>query len=1459
MTETAFAQQASAARRPVRERDGAPETVAGWWQRFGVWIGAAVLAVFAYVPALTSSPGRMPADTKLYLYLDPDRLIADAPWTFDGRQFAGWVPHQVIAYLWPQGPWYSLGSAAGLPDWVTHRLWIGTLMFAAGAGVLWAGRKLGLGVGAAFAAACVYQFAPYLLPYVSRTSAMLLPWAGLGWIVGLTALAATRSKWRHAALCALAVASVGAVNATALLMVAPAPILWLLVATLERRVAWRRSLATVARIGGLSLVVSLWWMVAVVIQGRRGAEVLAYSESLESVSFTSTSTEVWRGLGYWLTYIRDPFTATTTAGADYMTSGRLIAGGFVLLVIALLGVVLTRWRERRFAIGLIVTGVVLGVGVHELADPSPVMDVLAGDGESGLALALRSSTRAVPMLMLGLALGAGALVDSLGAFRLAGRGARKLTLRPLAMIGVVLLALANLPSLLEHRLVDPALERDQDVPQAWVDAAAALDEEPSGGRVLQLPGLEFGAFRWGYTVDPPLPGLTERPLVTRDLLPLGSAAAMDLLYALDDRFQTGSADAGALAPIARLLGVDTIWMTGDVAFERFRSPRPEVLRDFLATVPGLGPARAFGDPAANLPDVAVIDEQSVSDARISEPIPPVELIPVDDPIGVVRVKDREVLVSGSADGLVDAAAAGLIDGTELIRYTASLLPDDVAPAVDSAAEVVVTDANRQRAHHWRSSQDVVGFTEDGDPATTDVLRRDVADQRLPVFESTDPATMTVAIQDGPVRAFATGYGEPFAYRPEDRAVHAIDGDPATAWVVADRFDPVGERLVLELDAGVDGPIDAVTLRQPDGAEAVRHLGSVTIDVDGRPVTTVELDEQSLEPVGQSVDLPPIDPSGSGAPVEVGITIDSVVVPDDTVGPATAAVGFSEVDFGLEPTVEVVRVPTDVVGALEDDASTPVSYVFTRLRTRPTDRWRSDPEPMLVRQFDVPGQRAFSPAVTVRLDQRASDAVLAALFGISGPLASSRLTGVSTATGWSVADGDPATSWITPFAEAVGARLTVPVEGPVGGPVDGPVDELIVTQPAGDFSPITGLRLTTGGASVDVAVPPPDAAGRSVVELPAPLHRIDAGAEVEVEITTVDPRATRDRRFGELVTLPAAISELSLAAPVTIPAEFDSGCRDDLVELDGEPIQVRVRGAVGDLLAGAAVDAEPCGASTIDLAGGTHRLMTIAGSGLQVDQVTLAEDAREAAEASPGPTVEVTEQDRLSRTARVDGCTEGCWLVLGEGYNEAWSATAGGVDLGPPKLVDGGFNGWQLGPTDGPVEVTMQWTAQRPQTIALIISAVGVLACLALAGFDRRTAPARRVPTATLALREPPVDERRRWFAAGVWVVAAALFVGFGWTLLAAIAAAVLVLWLGRPRLAGLVTIGVLVVMGAVVVRIVQSEHPFPNAGWPHRFESLHGLGLFAAITLLVAAFADPSPRPPTREATNQVPPVEEPE
>ena len=918
------------------------------WRRHvsGQRLGVCALALLAYLPALFASPGRMPSDTKLYLYLNPGRLISDAPYTWDNRQFAGWVPHQTVTYLWPSGPWYWLFAHLGVPDWIAHRLWIATLLFVGGLGVRWAARHLGLAGAGAITAAFVYQLSPYILPYLSRTSLMLLPWASLGWLVGLTIRSATRSRWRDPAIFALVIFTVGSPNATALAMIAPAPVLWLLHAAWQRSISWRRAVTTALRIGALSLAVSVWWITMLAIQGRHGANVLSYSETLEAVSFTSVSTETLRGLGYWLFYIRDPFGFATSASVDYLESGRIIAIGFALLACCVAGIALTRWSQRRYAAMLVFVGIVLAVGVHPIANPSPLMSRLATSSRSTLSLAVRSSTRALPLSNLGLALGAGALATAASTL-LAKRRPRLRLAAPLVIIG---LAVLNLPALFDGGFVDPALERVEELPAAWNQAAAALDTGSMENRVMQLPGAEFGAYRWGYTVDPPLPGLSAKPLITRDLLPLGSPGAMDLLYALDDRAQSNTLDPAAIAPVARLFGADTIWVSNDMAFDRFRTPRPELTHAMFAAQPdGLGTPTAYGSPTPNVPDLATLDETALTNGAIGEPLPPVELVGVNDPVTMVRASSRLVVLAGSGDGVVDASTAGLLHGDEAVLYAADLRSSD---RLDDADLVIVTDSNRDRAHQWRGTQDVVGFTETGGP-TTDVLRPDTADQRLPVFADQSPEHQTTAAVEG-LDVRATGYGEPFAYRPEDRPAMAVDGDPATAWLVADRFNPIGQAIE------VSGDVSQLSLLQSQQPGASRLISSVRLDFDNAPSQVVALDDSSLHGTGQRVDVPP----GS---TFARITITAVEARPGGTDPGPSAVGFAELGLGAHP--EVVTVPSDTSGV---SADTPLAIVLTRLRTDPLNRWRSDPEPRLVRQFTLSSARDFATTLTVRRNARASD-------------------------------------------------------------------------------------------------------------------------------------------------------------------------------------------------------------------------------------------------------------------------------------------------------------------------------------------------------------------------------------------------------------------------------------------------------------------------------------------------------
>src|SRR3954469_11800942 len=206
-----------------RRRRAVPTDVVG---RRGLWLYGALAAV-AYVPLLWSSPGLVSADTKSYVTLDPSRLLAKAPYLWDPAVGMGTVTHQTIGYLWPLGPYYWTMEHLGVPDWIAQRLWLGTLLFAAGAGVTFLLRTWRVPLGAAPAvAAFAYLLSPYVLDYAARISVILLPWAALPWLIAFTARSLRGATWRWPALFALTVMTAGSVNATAIVLAGLGPLLW---------------------------------------------------------------------------------------------------------------------------------------------------------------------------------------------------------------------------------------------------------------------------------------------------------------------------------------------------------------------------------------------------------------------------------------------------------------------------------------------------------------------------------------------------------------------------------------------------------------------------------------------------------------------------------------------------------------------------------------------------------------------------------------------------------------------------------------------------------------------------------------------------------------------------------------------------------------------------------------------------------------------------------------------------------------------------------------------------------------------------------------------------------------------------------------------------------------------------------------------------------------------------------
>ncbi len=750
------------------------------------WIGFVGFGLLVYVPILLTDPGKVDADTKTYLYLDPGRLLSEAMRMWDPEIGMGTVSHQTIGYLFPMGPFYwILEQAAGLPSWVAQRLWMGTLLFAAGMGVWFLLKTLGMRGPGVVVGVLAYTFTPYVLQYSSRFSVLLGPWAALGWMIAFVALALRRGGWMYPALFAITVQLVGGVNATALVYAGLGPLLfipysvWVLHDSTPRR-AWQ----VVWRTGLLTFITSLWWISGLWAQGSYGLDVLKYTETVEIVSLTSYANEIIRGLGYWFFYFRDVLGPWNDAVVDMQWPWR-IALSYSVPALALLSAVIVRWRDRAFFVLLVLVGMTAAVGASPFAHPSILGSLFkAFAASSSAGLALRSSSRAVPLLALGmaglLAAGVTAVADALTRWHHGWIG-----IGFAALVGS--LVLLNGWGIWNGDLYSRYLERDEAVPHYWSAALRYLDSKPHDTRVLALPGSDFAAYRWGVTVDPIEPGLMDRPYVARELVPWGSPVSAGFLEAFDRRVQAGQIEPNAIAPVARMMGVGDILLRMDLQTERYNIVRSDQLWKLFSPTPptGLEPARAFGTKIAGNLTAPRIDEETIAIGATGTEPPPVAVLGVKHPLAITRTTsaDKPLVLAGDADGVMDASAVGLLDPKQILLFSASYAKDPAAlrKEVGRGATLVVTDSNRKRSHRWTGVRDNSGPTEQIDEKP---LKVDQRDSRLDLFPGSGTAQQTVAEQRGVKVVEASAYGlAGVSPMPGLRAVRAVDGDPNTAWEV----------------------------------------------------------------------------------------------------------------------------------------------------------------------------------------------------------------------------------------------------------------------------------------------------------------------------------------------------------------------------------------------------------------------------------------------------------------------------------------------------------------------------------------------------------------------------------------------------------------------------------------------------------------------------------------------------
>ena len=1214
-----------------------------------------VLAVIAYVPLLLTHRGMVGADTKNYLYLDPSRLLANAPYLWDPNVGMGTVTHQNIGYLLPMGPWYWTFHALHVPVWIAQRLWLGTLLFAAGTGVIFLLRTLGwryrtdageqpswdLHGPAVLVASLAFMLTPYTLEYEARISAILMPWAALPWMVALVARGLRSRSWRHPALFALVVALVGGVNATSLMFAGIAPVLWFPFAVwATREVSLRQAAVVLIRTAALTIGASLWWMAGLLSQAGYGLDVLRYSETVPVVAQTGLPMEILRGLGNWYFYGRDVVGPWVQPASEYTQHLWQLSVSYALPLLAFIAAALTRWRYKLYFLALVVIGLAVAVGVHPYSHPSPLGVLFKAFADSSSAgLALRNVGRAVPLVALGTAVLLGAGVETI-ASRL---GPGRITLTRTAAGVLVVLIIANMTPLFAGQFVDNNLQRPNDIPTYWTKAAEYLNGRGQGTRVLELPGGDFSHYRWGTTLDPVTPGLMDRPFVSRELIPYGSPASADLIRALDRRLQEGIFEPQSLAALARLISAGDLVLRSDLQYERFNTPRPKptwLLFGGAARPPaGLRPPVPFGPPVPTRSVIPLFDETSLATPATAPDPPAVAVYDVNNALPMVRTEQlaTPVIVAGDGEGLVDLAATGLLngrpEGAAPILYSAALSaqPSAMSDALAAGADLVLTDTNRKRGQRWGTTQYNNGYTE---TAGETPLTSDPTDNRLPVFPGATDNSYTVAQQRGVAGVRATAFGDPVAYAPGERPDLALDGDPTTAWKAGAFTDVKGDRLRIDLSAPVT--TNHINLVQTLVQARERYITQATVTFDGGHPLKVDLNQESRTVAGQDVHFP------QRTFKRVDITVNAMNFGQRADYRGGSPVGFAEVRIPGVQVDEVIRPPVDLLQAAGPGSiSHRLVVVLTRMRSNALASYTTDEEQNIVRTFSLPAGRTFSFSGTARLSAAgAADAVpppgndplgpelvdtpkmddlIDSNLGLAPPSAggttaqsSERLPGDLNARAAAAIDGDPTTAWTTAFGDQSGKWIQATALAPAT------MDHLDLQLVAdGRHSVPTQLRVTASSAnapaqSVDVAVPTvADLAqpGRTVpvrIALPHPL----SGTTVRVTVLSVREERTINYLSAIPQTEPIAIAELGIPGFTQSRAAgaMPTTCRNDLLRVDGRPVGLRISGSRADALARQPLTVSLCGPPLV-LAPGDHLIRAVPGakSGIDLDRLVFGSD------------------------------------------------------------------------------------------------------------------------------------------------------------------------------------------------------------------------------------------------------------
>jgi arabinofuranan 3-O-arabinosyltransferase len=1279
----------------------------------GRWRDGVVCAVLTLL-AFIQSPGRIVADSKIDLAVNPVAFLGRALHVWDPTGSFGQIQNQVYGYLWPMGPFFTLGSALHLPAWVVQRLWWAVLLCVAYTGAVRLAARLGIGTPASrLVAGLAFALCPRILTELGSISSEAWPTAVAPWVlIPLVALRSPdaglgedsrRRTLRAIVASALAVGCIGGTNATATFAVVPVALLWL--AGVQ---PWRRRLALLAGWCAAVAAATLWWLVALLVLGRYSAPFLDYIETAATTTLLTDPVTVLRGTNNWVAWLNGAFGPTMPAGFALATNPWLAGATVVVAVIGLAGLTRPSMPYRAY----LVTSLLLGFTLVSLGHVSELPGTPAQALRTfldGAGAPLRNIHKFDLLMRIPLLLGLAHLLDlaprprdvPARPSRSGGRRWRARWRAVIAMAGAVAAVTTVATPALAGKLAAPY--GFSAVPGYWRDAADWLGERADEGRVLVIPGARFPNYTWGDTLDEILQPLASGPWAVRNAVPMGQPTLTRMLDAIEVALATGEGSPGLADYLARA-GVRYLLVRNDLDYGRTGATAPLVVHQALLRSPGLSFVDSFG------PEVG---PEIVANGGLGQARPALEVVRVDRPVSLVDAVDASEVttVVGGPESLLWLAAAGLLPHGPVV-----LAGDATGRAV--SGPVLLTDGLRRRDVNFGTARDAVSstLTVDGLDAIAAAVGGTTRDYLPDWAQDWLTTAAFVGIDDVRASSSAAQTSSVDGARPDRQPFAAVDGDPTTAWFPSPGLRLDGQWLEIRLAEPMRVARVGITFDTVNGALPTR----VTVNT-GAESSTVEVD-------GDHVVIPL---QGTFAVRTIRLTITDLRGERDFVPYGLAEVSIPGVSASrtlVLPTPPASAAPATLL--FTATPATPACYDEAGLaRCDPSLARRSEDGATLDRTVTLGTAATYEATVWARPRPGGDlDALLDQLLpGRPTVTASSRLVDEPIGRPSTVVDGDPGTVWWPDTTDdEPWLRFTWPTDQVITGLRITTADGIAATE-------ITKVTVRSGGQSFTARLIDGE------IRFDRPLRT----QELTLLPIAGEQTASIDAYHGRLEVLPVAVGEVAFLtadpAATGTPA-LDRSAALDLpcgsgpsLRVGDQVVRTRLTGTVGELLTLRELPAVACGSSTVDLVAGQQRLVADPSPVAVATRVALV--APGAAPQTPVRAQDLVHRGEWSathRTLTIDAHAGDLVLTVRENTNRGWRARLGDVTL-QPIVVDGWQQGW-LVPAGLSGEVVLDFPADAVYHAGLVTGAVLllVLVVLALLTGPRGRRPRRAQPTADTA-------------------------------------------------------------------------------------------------------------------------------